>query len=637
MCGIAGILDRNTFDPARLVSMTDLIHYRGPDGFGFAYFDPNSPHPNTSSEIFHNRRDLPGFSPSVGLGTRRLAILDTSDHGNQPMSSDSGEYWIAYNGEIYNYLEIAEELKSLGHVFRTGTDTEVILKSYAEWGASCVKRFNGMWSFAIWDRPQNALFCSRDRFGIKPFYYHADPTRFIFGSEVKQILDNPHVPRQINDRAVYDYLTRGLLDHSDTTFVGAIRQLLPGHSLTVRFTETGISTRIEKYWELKVTEPPRLTDAEAEQQFNFLLRRAVRWQMRSDVPVGSCLSGGLDSSSLVSLAALHTDSKNFFAFSAVFDEPEFDERRYVEAVAQHTGIHSQLVHPKADGFWDDLKCMLWHHDEPTGGSSIYAQWSVMRAARQSSIPVLLDGQGGDETLCGYRKFYPFYLRQLLTQANPKFLSESIAWLSSADFSSWRWSQAKRYSPLAHRSDASLLSRVATDDFNHLAQSMSPEHIGPSRDIRQRQKSDLVHYSVPALLRYEDRNSMAHSIEARVPMLDHELAEFAVNCAPGLKLRKGWTKWILRQVMRGTLAEKVRLRKTKLGFETPHEKWLRQDAKGLMHNVIQQPRLQLHRILSADKMTTEFAAFFAGRSGTLTGWEVFRILNLELWAQIFHLS
>src|SRR5579862_686043 len=636
MCGIAGILDRNTFDPARLVEMTDLIHYRGPDGFGFAYFDLNS-HSAAAIELLHNRRDLPIFRPSVGLGTRRLAILDTSANGNQPMASESGEYWITYNGEIYNYLEIAEELKSLGHVFRTGTDTEVILKSYSEWGAACVKRFNGMWSFAIWDRPQRALFCSRDRFGIKPFYYSASDHSLIFGSEIKQLLGNPEVPHATNDHAVFEYLSRGLTNYADETFFKRIRQLLPGHSLTARFTEMGISTRIEKYWDLKIGEAPRLTDQQAEQQFDFLFRRAVRWQMRSDVPVGSCLSGGLDSSSIVSLASQHTDPHNFFAFSAVFDEPQFDERRYVAAVAQATGIHSSLVFPKAEHFWDDLKCMLWHQDEPAGGSSIYAQWCVMRAARQSSIPVLLDGQGGDETLCGYRKFYLFYLWELLNQANPKFLSESLAWLGSADFSSWKWSQMKRYSPLASRSESLVLSRVATEEFNRETKSIPKEHIGATHDIRERQKSDLVRYSVPELLRYEDRNSMAHSIEARVPMLDHELAEFAVNCAPDLKLRNGWTKWILRRVMRGTLTDTVRQRKTKLGFETPQKKWLREDAKGLMHNVIQRKPLQLHRILSMDKIASEFAAFFAGRPGSLTELEIFRILNLELWAQAFNVS
>lgn len=580
---------------------------------------------------------MPSFRPSVGLGTRRLAILDTSAAGNQPMSSENGEYWISYNGEIYNYLEIAEELKSLGHVFRTRTDTEVILKSYSEWGTACVERFNGMWSFAIWDRPQRALFCSRDRFGIKPFYYFASKKTFIFGSEIKQILANPHVPRSTNDRAIHEYLSHGILDHSDETFFSGIHQLLPGHSLVARFTETGIQSRIEKFWELTIGEVPRLSDADAQEQFDFLFRRAVRWQMRSDVPIGSCLSGGLDSSSIVSVAAPLGDPANFHAFSAIFDEPQFDERSFVAAVASDTGIKSRLVFPSAEGFWDDLKCLLWHQDEPVGGSSIYAQWCVMRAARQSGIPVLLDGQGGDETLCGYRKFYIFYLWQLLTHANPKILSESIAWLRHADLQSWTWTQVKRYAPFSGRAESNLMLRIATDDFAAQSKGLPTAPIGAGVDLRERQKSDLTRLSIPALLRYEDRNSMAHSIEARVPMLDHELAQFAVNCAPNLKLRDGWTKWILRSIMRGTLTEKVRTRKTKLGFETPQRKWLSADLKGLMHNLIQQPRLQLHRILAADKMANEFNAFFAGKPMSLTDREVFQIMNLELWAQAFNLS
>jgi asparagine synthase (glutamine-hydrolysing) len=632
MCGIAGILDRRTFDPALLVGMTDLIHYRGPDGFGYAFFElQNAP------QCFHNQPAVCSLKPSVGLGTRRLAILDTSAAGNQPMSIENGKFWITYNGEIYNYLEIAEELKSLGRSFHTGTDTEVILNAYAEWGANCVRKFNGMWAFAIWDTDKRSLFCSRDRFGIKPFYYLASAHSLLFSSEIKQLLIDPEVPRATFDQAILEYLTRGLVDYSDRTFFEHIRQLSPGHNLTARFTETGIEFRIEKFWDLQIDSIPRLSDTDAAEKFDFLFRRAVRWQMRSDVPVGSCLSGGLDSSSIVSVASKLTDPHNFFAFSAAFDDPAFDERHFISAVVKATGIRSQIVMPEAEGFWDDLKCLIWHQDEPVGGTSIYAQWCVMRAARAASIPVLLDGQGGDETLCGYRKFYLFYLWQLFTHANPRVLPESLAWLYNADLASWKWSQAKRYSPLAGVSENSLLHRTTTDDFRAHTKSLPKAEIGSGGNLRQRQRADLLRFSVPALLRYEDRNSMAHSIEARVPMLDHELAEFAVNCAPDLKLRNGWTKWILRKTMCGTLTEVVRKRKTKLGFSTPQQKWIAGDRRGLMHHLIQQPQLQLHRILAVDKMAREIQSFLDGDPDSLTDMEIFRIMNLELWAQAFNVS
>ena len=356
MCGIAGILDRRTFDPALLVAMTDLIHYRGPDGYGYAFFDLQTG--AIPAQCFHNQPAACSIKSSVGLDTRRLAILDTSAAGNQPMSIDNGRLWITYNGEIYNYLEIAEELKALGRTFHTGTDTEVILNAYAEWGADCVRKFNGMWAFAIWDAQKRSLFCSRDRFGIKPFYYFTSTHTLLFSSEIKQILGHPEVPRATHDQAILEYLTRGLVDFSDRTFFEAIRQVLPGHNLTAHFTDSGIETRIEKYWDLEIQSIPRLSDTDAFEKFDFLFRRAVRWQMRSDVPVGSCLSGGLDSSSIVSVASKLTDSHNFCAFSAAFDDPEFDERHFINAVVKATGIRSQIVMPTAEAFWDDLKCEI---------------------------------------------------------------------------------------------------------------------------------------------------------------------------------------------------------------------------------------------------------------------------------------
>lgn len=634
MCGIAGIVALEGFDPAVLMAVTNLVSYRGPDGRGFVFIDVHS---GSTGECIYNRETSPVLQrPSLGLGARRLAILDLSEFGLQPMQIDNGDYWITYNGEIYNYLEIRKELEK-GESFRTHTDTEVILRAYRRWGQDCVKRFNGMWAFAIWDRKQRKLFCSRDRFGVKPFYYFVRNSQLVFGSEIKQLLAYPGVPRTANENIVLQYLENGVQDHSENTFFAGIRQLLPGHSMSIDLTKSSISVEIARYWELPIEPEKRMSEKDAIEQFLMHLQRAVNWRLRSDVPVGSCLSGGLDSSSVVMLAIKAKREKEFHSFSSCFDEAAIDERKYIQEVVCSSGATPHYVFPRAETFWDDLNCLIWHQDEPFGGTGVYAQWCVMRAARQAGIPVLLDGQGGDEILCGYRKFYIFYLWHLFKSANPRVLPEGIAWIRNVGQNPWSWSSAKRYVPAFRGSQQSLLVRVGNPELSGANHESAEVSLGPGASLRQRQKDDLAYFSIPALLHYEDRNSMAHSIEARVPMLDYELATFAVNCQPALKLHGGWTKWILRKAMSGVLPEAVRLRKSKLGFSTPQEEWLQKDARGIIRSLIQASALKLDRILSHKKVGTAMTAFLDRKPGSLTEMEAYRVLNLELWARVFSVS
>jgi asparagine synthase (glutamine-hydrolysing) len=634
MCGIAGIATLEGFDPRVLISMTHLVKHRGPDGYGFFYTDLKS---NSAGECFYNQDSCPALEkPSLGFGARRLAILDLSDHGIQPMQIEGGQYWITYNGEVYNYLEIREELERTGQHFRTRTDTEVVLKAYLRWGPACVNRFNGMWSFAIWDRAQRRLFCSRDRFGVKPFYYFVGPSFFVFGSEIKQILQWPNVPRVVDESIALQYLEQGIQDHSENTFFVGVRQLPPGHFLTVDLASSTLSIRIKRYWDLPIEMRSDLPEKDAVEHFSRLLRRAVNWRLRSDVPVGSCLSGGLDSSSIVTLATTGAQNRQFHAFSSCFDEESIDEREFIREVVSLTGATSHLVFPKAEGFWDELNCLTWHQDEPIGGASVYAQWCVMRAARRAEVPVLLDGQGGDEILCGYRKFYFFYLWHLFKHVDPRFMREGIAWICNANGTLRSWEHAKRYVPSFLGNRASLLTRVCNSDLVRDVHALRVD-IGPGANLQQRQKADLTHFSIPALLHYEDRNSMAHAIEARVPMLDYELASFVVNCPVSLKLREGWTKWILRQALAGTLPEPVRWRKSKLGFAAPQKDWLHQDTRGTIRSLAMERRLKMSRILSIERIRTEFDSFIARKPGCMTDLEAFRVLNLEQWARVFDVS
>jgi len=635
MCGIAGIFSPSGFDPQVLISMTEMAKHRGPDGSGLVYFDLRA---DGRGECFHDSNAAPVFeNPGLGFGARRLAILDLSDLGNQPMQIEQGDLWITYNGEIYNYIEVRKELESLGHRFRTGTDTEVILRAYREWGSSCVHRFSGMWGLAIYDRRKRTLFCSRDRFGIKPFYYFASPSLLLFASEIKQILEHPGVHRTINEVIAFQYLEQGVQDHSEETFFAGIRQLPGGHSLHLDLSQPVVSMRVEKYWELPLSAESGATEKDCVERFADLFRKAVHQHLRSDVPVGSCLSGGLDSSSIVAAASSANPGSQLHSFSSCFEQPSLDERPFIRDVVRSAGLASHLIFPQAKGFWNDLNCMIWHQDEPVGGSSVYAQWCVMRAARLARIPVLLDGQGGDEILCGYRKFYVFYLWHLLKRASPRAVPESVSWMFGTGLRNWNWSHARRYISRSPTPKHSIVSRVCSSDFVGLSQRFPSVAIGPGDSLEQRQKDDLMRYSLPALLHYEDRSSMAHSVESRVPMLDHELATFAVNCRPELKLRNGWTKWILREALKGTLPEPVRTRKTKLGFETPQRSWLSQDACGTIRSLFQQNDCRTGHILSVDKVRDEFENFFAGKPGSLTDIALFRVLNLELWSQIFAVS
>jgi len=632
MCGIAGIVAIQGFDPRLLIRMTNLVKYRGPDGFGLAFFDVRA---NLAGECIHNREEFPKIErPSLGLGARRLAILDLSESGLQPMQIDDGDFWITYNGEVYNYVEVRQELERLDHRFHTHTDTEVILRAYRQWGSSCVERFNGMWAFAIYDRPQRKLFCSRDRFGVKPFYYFATPSVLVFGSEIKQILEYPGVQREANASIVLQYLEQGVQDHSESTFFEGVRQLLPGHSMFIDLSHASISANISKYWELPIGCETNLSESQAIEQFVTQLQRSVNWRLRSDVPVGSCLSGGLDSSSVVMLASKAGRAKEFHSFSSCYEDPTIDERQFIQEVVSSSGTTPHYVFPQGEGFWDELDRLIWHQDEPVGGSSVYAQWCVMREARKQGVPVLLDGQGGDETLCGYRKFYFFYLWHLMRKADPHVLHEGIAWIRNSEGRLWSWSHAKRYTGGFGGGSGSLRARVCCPEFANNHHHIPRHGIGPGASLCERQKDDLRFWSIPALLHYEDRNSMAHSIEARVPMLDYQLAEFAVNCPPNLKLRDGWTKWILRQALRGTLPEAVRLRRSKLGFATPQDQWLRQDARGTIRSVIHDSAFRIGRILAQKKVGKQLEDFISNRAGCLNGLEAFRVLNLELWARVF---
>jgi asparagine synthase (glutamine-hydrolysing) len=633
MCGIAGIIAPGGFEPQTLVAMTHLVSYRGPNGFGFAYAGRGT---ESRVEIIHNEDRAPSSTrPVVGLGSRRLAILDVSSLGNMPMEIDDGAFCVVFNGEIYNYKEVRQQLEPRGHAFRTGTDTEVILRAYQEWGEECLQHFNGMWSFAIWDRAKQKLFCARDRFGVKPFYYTVFGGRFYFGSEIKQITQASGMPRRANPRTVFHFLEWGLLDCSSETFFEGVYQLQGGHCLTLDLQHP-IQPVIRRYWELIVEPEQELSVKKATEEFQARFESAVKLRLRSDVPVGVCLSGGLDSSAILCKAKEIAPEITFQTFSACFENKAIDERDYIAAVVAATGGVGHSIFPEGHAFWESIHSIAYHQDEPVGGASAFAQWCVMEDARKHGIPVVLGGQGGDEILCGYQKYRYFYLWHLLRHGDPKFFRESILWARNGTSSYGTLSSASRYLPAMFSRPFSLTQKLCTTQFRIESGGAEPG-IGPASSIAERQKTDLTYSSIPTLLRHEDRNSMAHSVESRLPFLDYKLAEFSVNCPASLKLRDGWGKWLLRNAMEGTLPESVRLRKTKLGFDTPETEWMRLGLANGHRQIWETPKLRMERFLEASGLVRECRKFLHGTPGALSASSIFRAISLELWAQVHQVS
>ena len=608
MCGLCGIVHFGAPPDADAVeAMAQELDHRGPDGRGaFA-------------------------APGVAFAFRRLAVIDLSEAGAQPFASDDGRLQLLHNGEIYNYRELRRELESAGHQFRSATDTEVILHAYVEWGEACVERFNGMWAFALWDEERQRLFCSRDRFGIKPFYFRHEPSRFAFASEPRAFRAVERL--EANQEAVHEYLEQGYLDHLDETFFRGIRRLPPAHSL--RFDENGL--RVWSYWRLEEQEPPD----DAAERFRELFLDSIRLELRSDVPVGTALSGGLDSSAVAVSAdrLLRTEAASAEAlggrqrtFTAYFEQPGYDERPFAEAVVAQTGAEATWVTFGPGELVDDLARIVEAHGEPFGSTSICAGWYVMRAAKAGGVKVLLDGQGSDELLAGYRAHFGFRLADLLARGRLRELRTEISGAQHGPVA-LATTLARPFAPerLVRAARARARGSLVHPELRGTGR---PEVDGspfPDR-LRRYQQLVLTRRGLPELLRYEDRNSMAHSLEARVPFLDHRLVELCFSLPPHELISRGVTKSVLRRALGDLLPPQVRERRDKLGFVTPEGDWLRGRLGELAGDVFASPAMRERGFVDAVAARRRLARHRAGR--LTAGMELWRALNLELWARAY---
>ena len=566
MGGISGIIHKNgsPVTPDEIRAINDLIAHRGPDGKGFF------------------------FAGGLAFGHRRLAILDLSPAGHQPMAY-GGRYIITFNGEIYNYLELRQRLGEAGYAFASHTDTEVILAAYDRWGADCVSRFNGMWAFALYDKEKDEIFCSRDRFGVKPFYYADTPGKFVFGSEIKQILAGAGGAAIANMIAVRDFLVEGYHGHTSETFFRGVHSLRAGHNLT--FSMKTNCFREARYYSLDIRAGlPELDAQSATDLFLADLKRAVSYQLRSDVKVGVCLSGGLDSSSLAGLSAVTYNAGAMGRRQAIHarsSEKASDESGYAVELAARSDIELSVIEPTADEFIEAIDEVVYLQEEPFATPSIFMQYFLFEKARRIGCKVMLDGQGSDEILLGYERYYSAHLHSLAALAAMREVfriennsrmtfREILASLAYFSISGIRIRNLKR--------KFRFLKKEHTRDFPNIAKLTKGV-----RDIRAMQKMEIESFQLPHLFRYVDRNSMRHSIEARVPFLDHHLVETCYGISSKLKIKDGWTKHILRVAMHGLVSSNILWRKNKFGFEAPTASWIH-EVSGVMELAIRQSPL-----------------------------------------------
>jgi asparagine synthase (glutamine-hydrolysing) len=641
MCGIAGIYYFNkSVRSTDIQRMTDSLRHRGPDDEGFlaVHSEWRSAHPLVGGESRVKGERIEHFSEPAHLflGHRRLSIIDLSSSGHQPMGNEDGSLWVVHNGEIYNYLELRGELRSLGHDFRSQTDTEVILHAYEEWGMGCLRRFNGMWAFALVDLKAQRIFCSRDRAGVKPLYYFYDGERFCFASEIKALLEIEGLSVEANEQRVADYLLGGLLDHTQQTCFRKIDQLRPGEYLVVE--EKRLTVR--SYWNIEPHEIQGVGEGGYEKGFYELLQDAVSLRLRTDVPIGSCLSGGLDSSSIVCLAnrlifgghsfPLNLAGERQKTFSACFEDPAYDERQYIEWVILQTGAEKNYVFPKGERLFEELSSLLWHQDEPFGSTSIYAQWAVMRSAKERGVTVLLDGQGADELLAGYLPSYYYWLHQAVKELKVKRMIEGIGGIVKNHVFEGREIIGKMIRSLLLRSREG--SGWFDDSF------MRRFHTHSSCPVKFKNALDdylyrLFRYlKLPALLHYEDRNSMAFSLETRLPFLDYRLVEYAFALPPEQKINRGMTKAILRNAMEGTLPERIVRRVDKKAFGTPEGLWFRTLLRDPIEEIISSKSFAERGYFNVKKVKKGFEEHCEGKMDrSLLLW---RCVNLELWCRLF---
>ena len=573
--------------------------------------------------LFHRGPDDGGtyFNEKLGLGHRRLSILDLSERGHQPMHYKE-RYTIVFNGEIYNYIEIKAELERKGYTFSSDSDTEIIPAAYDCYGVECLNLFNGMWAFAMWDQKENQLLLARDRFGVKPLYFYRNEDYFLFASEIKALLCDERITRKANDRIVFDYLKQGLADHTDETFFKNIYRFPAGSYMYINCEEK--SPKCHRYYVLKFSGKVVEKEPANKKEFRELFLRSVRLRLRSDVPTGSCLSGGLDSSAIVCAVNKVSDREHEqHTFSFCAGEKKIDEKEYMEEVVKETEVIPHYVSAERNDVKELFEELVYIQEEPFLSASIMAGYLVYKEAGRHGVKVLLDGQGADELLCGYRKSRIYYIKRLLKNRRIfRALEELILSISQVKTS------------FDIKDDIQKLKRILSvknrNEENKYLEKYSVGDLPGYNTGTDFQYNDVYIISLPVLLRYADRNSMAVSVESRLPFLDYKFAEFCAGLSLSQKISRGYSKAILRESV--YLPKKIRKRKDKLGFIAPEKRWLRKD-EAYFKGFFMSSDFRAGRYVKREKVLKDWDKLLAGKDENL----LFRMISLEAWMQKFNVQ
>ena len=596
MCGIAGIILKQKVNfnlNQKIVAMTDALSHRGPDGEGFILAGDQTitPHFNTLKQNYH-RADL-NYIPKTSLqdydqnsflafGHRRLSIIDLSETGHQPMCNANGKIWITFNGEIYNYLEIKSDLKKIGHSFISESDTEVVLAAYKEWGFNCVERFNGMWAFCIYDSEKQLCFASRDRLGVKPFYYINNNNLLAFSSEQKAFIKAELIAAKINNNALHNYLINGLLETNSTNFFEGINELMPGNNLVfnLKTQELKITTYYNLTEHITLTND-RLSEKELIDKIAYTFENSVKLRLRSDVEVGTCLSGGIDSSALA-VTISEITKQPLYCFTSIFKNQSINEEHFADSVANKIEAKHFKIEPTLEGFLEEIDSLIYSQDVPIWDTSTYAQYKVMELAKKNNIKVVLDGQGADELFGGYHHHFLAKWNNLFSQGH--FMSGLNEILASKKTIS---------NPLQFF----LKERIKQKKYfnkKHFDQFFKPEFLKSSEiknpsvyfnSVNEQLVEDIYQTRLKSFLKCEDRCGMWHSVESRTPFADDiELINLLFSFNGNKKIKNGVSKYLLREVVKNKLPEEIYKRYDKKGFETPMQQWMQKLRPQLLSEI-----------------------------------------------------
>lgn len=644
MCGICGWLNtEKRIDLEIIKQMNNIVRHRGPDDEGYALIYKEGAH-------LWRGQDSPDFSlPLIpdgvlenvflALGHRRLSILDLSAKGHQPMCSEDGALCVTFNGEIYNYIELRQKLMVKGYKFQSGSDTEVLLAAYREWGEDCVSHFNGMWGFAIWDTERQKLFCSRDRLGAKPFYYYWNEKNFLFSSEIKQLCKNPTVPRVMNDHIIMAHIMWGISDFSDECWLKDIKVLQGGYNLVLDLACGEAcqvkNCRVYKYWDIDTSYEK---DEAAIARAMEVHKDAVKIRTRSDVPVGILLSGGLDSSTLVADVSEyfketgHSASEINTFTSCYKDFREGDESEFAHAVNKYCGTKENFIYPDEQNTLLVWEKMIWHQEGAAGLSALGA-FLLLREIGKTGLKVLINGQGSDETMFGYERYYAWYLKDVLDRRGVlSFLRE---WNRAAKNSRLSHSELLSFMvyflnyPLRKTRNRRRMKAYASEHLMNLFQDNDEmRRYIAFASMPELQYNELRGTQLTHILHGDDRMYMAFSIESRVPFIDYRYIEEAVKIPEHLKIIDGYTKYPIRQYVEGRLPDSVVWRKNKMGWPSPRNRWIDRFDKRRIVEVLKTPRSEKYFNVTAVRDLWERNPYHYAME---------QFLNVELFARLFEVT